>query len=51
MWSASIWCERRGFWAVDHVSRYLQFSDSRIPEWEFVGEVALAAVCYSMSII
>ena len=30
---------------VENVSSYLQFSDSTIPEWEFVGEVARRTGC------
>ena len=30
---------------VENVSSYLQFSDSRIPEWEFVAEVARRSGC------
>ncbi len=30
---------------VENVSSYLQFSDSRIPEWEFVAEVARRTGC------
>ncbi len=30
---------------VENVSSYLQFSDSSIPEWEFVGEVARRTGC------
>jgi uncharacterized protein (UPF0276 family) len=30
---------------VENVSSYLQFSDSRIPEWEFIAEVARRTSC------